>query len=139
MQPLEMVEPMDEPDQPRPDRAGVGRLERERLEELDGPPQVGGGWLVRDRLPGKAPADRVDGAAGDLENGALAGLESDRAARVVERRLEAARGGLAAAPRDPRDEAGEAIHEREEDGDASELEDAAERRHREHAVRVVEM
>src|SRR5215510_3831236 len=98
MQPLEMVERMGEPDEPWPDRAGVGRLERERLEELDGPPQVIGGWRVRDRLPGEAPADRVDGAAGDLENGALAGLEGDRAARVVERRLEAARGGLAAAP-----------------------------------------
>src|SRR5215470_2202660 len=95
------------------------------------------------RAPGcaarsRAAADGVDCATRDLERRPPRGLQGNRAARACNRWLETAYGGIGAAAGDPNDESREVVEPRVEHDDPCQLEDAAERRQREHAVGVAE-
>src|SRR5262245_34014121 len=130
---------MAEPDEAGLHRGRIDRVQRERTEELLDLLDRLGLRGVADRLADKTAADRVERTARDLEDRPPRGLEGHRATRLRDRRLETAHRRIAAAAGYPDDEPGKVIQPWVEHDDPCELEDAAERRERQHPIRVAEL
>src|SRR5262245_40725858 len=133
----EMVKAVAEPDKAGPYRAQIGGLQRERCEEILDLLDCLDRRVVPDGFSGKPPADGIDCTMCNFQDRPPGGLERDRPSRLGEGWLKTADGRLAASSRDPHNEPREAIKPRIEHHDACELEDAAECRKRQHAVRVI--
>ena len=135
----EMIQRVAEPDEAGPDRAQIGGFQRQRFEEVLDLLDRFDRRVVLDGFTGEPAADCIDRTVRDLQDRPPGGLERDRSSRFGEGRLETADGRLAARSGDPNDEPREVIEPRIEHDDARELEDAAECRQRQHAVRIVEL
>src|SRR5262245_44483234 len=133
-----MVEGVAEPDEARPDRAKVGGFQRERFEELLDLPDRFAGWLVPDGFASEPAATGIDGAVSNFQDRPPRSLEGDRRSGASDGWLQTANRRRAAFAGDPNDEPREAIEPRIKHHDARELENGAERRKRQHAVRIIE-
>src|SRR4030095_13825388 len=94
--------------------------------------------VVCDGFAGEPAADRIDRAMRNLQGPPPGALERDAPSPFHEGRAETADSRFATYSRDPNDEPREVIQPRIEHNDARKLEEAAEYRHRQHAVRIIE-
>src|SRR5262245_65242164 len=104
-----MIQCVTQADEAGPDRRQIGRLQRERFEEMVDLLDRVGGRGVPDRYAGKGAPDRLHAATRDLEDRPPGRFERDRRPRIGQRGVEPADGRYAARSGDPDDELGEAI------------------------------
>src|SRR5262245_65080453 len=129
---------MAEPDETRPNRAEIRSFQRERFEEVLNLLNRFANWLVPYGFASEPAAADLDGAVSDFQDRPPRSLEGDRRSGASNGWLQTANRRRAAFAGDPNDEPREAIEPRIKHHDARELENGAERRKRQHAVRIIE-
>src|SRR5262249_12026898 len=118
-------------------RAQISGFDRERFQEVLDLLDLFDGRVVLDGFTGEPPTDCVDRATSHLQARPPGGLERDRRSRFGKGWIETADARLTAFARHRNDEPRESIEPWVEHDDPREFEEATERRHREHAVRIV--